>query len=338
MIRELVRSFEPYRVIEGDYKVWLDKNESPFDLPLFIKEEAFDELRELNFNRYPSITSKPLREAIADFYDISPKNVAVGNGSDQLIGYLIDLFEGDYVITTPPTFGMYSFYAKLRQVPVLEIPLGRDFTIEGEAIAEKAEKSRVVFIASPNNPTGNLQPEEEIIKVLETGKPVVLDEAYAEFAGKSLWELIEKYPNLIVLRTFSKAFGLAGIRVGYMLADEGIVEALYRILPPFPLSIATMVIAKKALEYSDVMEKRVRYIVEERERMRKRLGELAYPSSANFLLIRADIHGFLLERGIVVRKLSGRLSGHVRVTVGRRWENNAFLNAMEEWLNDMGRF
>ena len=336
MISELVKSFQPYRVVEGDYRIWLDKNESPFDLPAFIKEEAFDELRELPFNRYPSINSMPLREAVAEFYGLSPGNVAVGNGSDQLIEYLVKLFEGSYLITTPPTFGMYAFYARLEGVPLVEVPLERDFRVNGEAIAERAKNARVIFIASPNNPTGNLQPEEEIIRILETGKPVVVDEAYAEFAGKSLLGLLDDYPNLIILRTFSKAYGLAGVRIGYMLASEAIVDALYRIYPPFPVGLPTMVIAEKALEHRDVMEKRVRYIVEERERMRKALGRLAYPSDANFILVNADAYGFLLERRIVVRRLSGRLEGHIRVTVGRRWENSAFLETMREWLEDVG--
>ncbi|MCD6373445.1 MAG: aminotransferase class I/II-fold pyridoxal phosphate-dependent enzyme, partial [Thermococcus sp.] len=148
--------------------------------------------------------------------------------------------------------------------------------------------------------------------------------------------MLDDYPNLIILRTFSKAYGLAGIRVGYMLASETFIDALYRILPPFPVGLPAMVIAEKALEYRDVMERRIRYIVEERERVRKALGRLAYPSDANFLLVNADAYEFLLERGIVVRRLSGWLAGHIRVTVGRRLENNAFLEAIKEWIEGVG--
>ena len=330
MIRELVKSFQPYRVVEGNYRVWLDKNESPYDLPDWVKEEIFDELREMSFNRYPHITSMPAREAIADFYGVSPKNVAVGNGSDELISYLVRLFDGNYIITTPPTFGMYGFYAKLNEIPLVEVPLREDFTIDGRAIAEKSKNARAVFIASPNNPTGNLQPEEEIVEVLETGKPVVLDEAYAEFSGRSLWKLIDEYENLIVLRTFSKAFGLAGVRAGYMLAGEEIVDALYRIKSPFSVGIMTMISMVVMLRHTDLVEKRVRKIIEERERVRKKLGDLAYPSDANFLLVKLNAYEELLRRGIVVRKLSGRLEGHIRVTIGRRWENEAFLRAVRE--------
>lgn len=330
MIRELVKSFQPYRVVEGDYRIWLDKNESPYDLPGGVKEEIFEELKEVSFNRYPHITSMPMREAIADFYGISADNVAFGNGSDELISYLIGLFKGEYIITTPPTFGMYSFYARLNEVPVVEVPLQEDFTIDGTEIAEKVKNARAIFIASPNNPTGNLQPEGEILKVLETGKPVILDEAYAEFAGKSFWSLIDDYPNLIVLRTFSKAFGLAGIRAGHMLASEEIVDALYRIKSPFSVGVMTMTAAEVVLRHADLIEKRVKKIVEERERVRRKLGSLAYPSDANFLLVKLDAYEELLGRGIVVRKLSGRLDGHIRATIGRKWENDAFLGAVEE--------
>ena len=336
MIREEIKAFQPYRVMEGDYRIWLDKNESPYDLPNWLKEEIFEELKELPWNRYPHITSMPLREAVADFYGVSPKNVAVGNGGDELISYLVRLFKGDYVITTPPTFGMYAFYARLNGIPVVEVPLREDFTMDGDAIAEKAEKAALISIASPNNPTGNLQPEEELMKVIETGKPLLLDEAYAEFAGKSLWELVFEYPNLIVLRTFSKAFGIAGVRAGYMIADEQIVDALYRIKSPFSLSTITMAIAGTLLRHYEVVERKVRMIVEERERVRKALGEIAYPSDANFLLIKADAYDFLLGKGIVVRKLSGRLEGHIRATIGRRWENDALIKALEEFRVEVG--
>ncbi|NJE02807.1 histidinol-phosphate transaminase [Thermococcus sp. MV11] len=331
-IRELVKSFEPYRVEEGDYPVRLDKNESPYDLPNWVKEEIFEELRELSFNRYPHITSMPAREAIADFYGLSPENVAVGNGGDELISYLVRLFEGGYVVTTPPTFSMYYFYAKLNGIPVLEVPLREDFTIDGDAIAEKAGNASVVFIASPNNPTGNLQPEEEIVKVLDTGTAVVLDEAYAEFAGKTLWRLIEEYPNLIVLRTFSKAFSLAGVRAGYLLANGETVDALYRVKSPFSVGVMTMAAVKVVLRHYDLVERRVAKIIEERERIRRAFREFTYPSDANFLLMRLNAYEFLLGKGIAVRKLAGRLDGHIRVTVGRKWENRKLIEALREFL------
>ncbi|WP_297503492.1 histidinol-phosphate transaminase [Thermococcus sp.] len=332
-IRKEFLEFPPYRVVEGDYRIWLDKNENPYDVPGWLKEEIFEELREVPFNRYPHITSMPLREAIAEFYGIGPENVAVGNGGDELLSYLVGLFQGGHVVTTSPTFGMYSFYARLKGIPVLDVPLGEDFTIDGGSIAEKSQGAAAVFIASPNNPTGNLQPEEEIVKVLESGAPVVLDEAYAEFAGKSLWKLVFEYPNLMVLRTFSKAFSLAGARLGYLIANEEVVDTLYRIKSPFSLNSLSMTAAIVLLRHYDLVERTVRRIVGERERVYCRLRDYSYPSDANFLLIRLDAHGYLLSKGIVVRKLSGRLGGMIRVTIGRRWENDALINALEEFAD-----
>ena len=331
-IRELIKNFEPYRVLEGNYKIWLDKNENPFDLPDEIKEEIFEELRKTPFNRYPHITSMPLREAIAEFYGLDSKNIAVGNGGDELLSYLIRIFEGDYIVTTPPTFGMYYFYAKLNEIPVVEVPLDKKFTINGDMIAEKAKKASIIFIASPNNPTGNTQPREEILKVLDSGVPVVLDEAYAEFSGKSRIDLLAEYENLIILRTFSKAFSLAGVRAGYFLASEEIVDALYRIKSPFSLNSLTMATAKVMLRHYDLVKERVNYIIKERERIYRELKDYAYPSEANFLLMHLDAYEYHLERSIVVRKLGGRLEGHIRVTVGKKEENDELIKALKEFI------
>jgi len=331
-VSKVVKGFEPYRVLEGDYRIWLDKNENPFDIPAEIKEELFEELRKLSFNRYPHITSMPLREAIAEFYGLSPENIAVGNGADELISDLIKLFEGDYVVVTAPTFGMYEFYAKLNEIPVVEVPLNEGFIMNGDEIAEKAEKASIVFIASPNNPTGNVQPREEILKVLDTGVAVVVDEAYVEFSGKSCIDLLDQYENPIILRTFSKAFSLAGARVGYMLASEEIVDALYRIKSPFSLNVLTMITAKVMLNNYDLVKQNINYIIKERERIYKEFRDYAYPSEANFLLMKLDAYEFLLERGIVVRRLGGRLKGHIRVTVGKKEENNELIKALKEFL------
>ncbi|AHF79907.1 histidinol-phosphate transaminase [Thermococcus paralvinellae] len=334
-IRELIKTFQPYKVLEGDYKIWLDKNENPFDLPPEIKEEIFEELRKTPFNRYPHITSMPLREAIAEFYGVSPKNVAVGNGGDELLSYLIKLFDGDYIVTTPPTFAMYYFYAKLNGIPVVEVPLNERFIMNGDEIAEKSQKASIVFITSPNNPTGNTQPREEILKVLDTGAPVVIDEAYAEFSEKSYIDLLDEYENLIILRTFSKAFSLAGVRAGYLLASEEIVDALYRIKSPFSLNVLTMITAKVMLNHYDLVMERVNYIIKERERIYQEFKEYAYPSEANFLLMKLDAYEFLLERGIVVRKLDGRLQGHIRVTIGKKEENDELIKVLKEFVENV---
>ncbi len=330
-IRDDVLRFPAYRGNESTARINLDKNESPWDLPHELKEEIAREIKKIEFNRYPHIHSRPLRENIAETYGLSFKNVAVGNGCDELLGYLVKLFTGNYVIIAPPTFSMYALYARFHGIPMREIPLRRDFTIDGEKMAKEANNAAAVFIASPNNPTGNTQPEDEIAKILDTGAPVILDEAYWEFAGKSLINLLHEYPNLIIVRTFSKAFGLAAIRAGYMLASEEIVDALHRIKVPYGMNALSMMVASKLLEHKELVMRRVRYIIAERERIYRKMGRYAYPSQANFLLIKLDAYDFLMRRGIAVKRLEGRLRGHIRVTVGRREENNMLLLALKEF-------
>ncbi|HCZ06351.1 MAG: histidinol-phosphate aminotransferase [Thermotogota bacterium] len=331
---ERLEKFKPYTTIEGDYRIWLNRNESPYDLPKSLKEEILEEFRKLPFNRYPHITADPLRERIASFLGLDISNVVVGNGTDGLMPYLIKIFDGGHVVVSSPTFPMYKFYAELEGVPVVDVPLGDDFSL-GD-LEKAARGARLVFICSPNNPTGNVFERERIVKVLETGVPVVLDEAYVEFSehGSNI-DLIYDFDNLIVLRTFSKAFGLAGIRVGYAVAHESVVDHVLRIMSPFSMNLLSMKIAEKLLEHQDLVEENVRTIVSERERIFQELREYAYPSQTNFLLIRLDIFDFLLEKGIVVRKLDGKLKGMVRVTVGKRWENDEFLSAVRDFLGDL---
>jgi len=329
-IREIVKAFESYKVVEGDYGIWLDKNENPFDVPAEIKEEIFEELKNVPFNRYPHITADPLRERIAEFLGFEKENVIVGNGSDEIISHLLKLFEGDYIVISSPTFGMYDFFAKLEGIDLVDVPLDERFKLQN--VEDYAENAKTIFICSPNNPTGNTQEREKIISILETGAPVVLDEAYIEFAESSNVDLINEYDNLIVLRTFSKAFGLAGIRVGYAIGSEEIIDYLSRIKPPFALNSLSMKTAELMLDHYDLVKQNINYIIKERERIYKEFKDYAYPSEANFLLMRLNAYEFLLERGIVVRKLGGRLDGHIRVTIGKKEGNDELIKALKEFI------
>ncbi|ACJ16374.1 Hypothetical histidinol-phosphate aminotransferase [Thermococcus onnurineus NA1] len=333
-IRPLVKSFQPYKVLEGDYRIWLDKNENPFDLSPEIKEEIFEELKRVPFNRYPHITADPLRERIAEFLGIDKENIIVGNGSDELISLILKLFDGDHIVISSPTFGMYGFFAKFEGINLIDVPLDENFRLQN--VEEYAENARALFICSPNNPTGNTQDREKIISVLETGAPVVLDEAYVEFAKGSNVDLISEYDNLIVLRTFSKAFGLAGVRVGYAVGSEEIIDHLHRIKPPFTLDSISMKIAGLMLDHYDLVKRNIDYIIKERERIYRKFKDYAYPSEANFILMKLNAYEFLLEKGIVVRKLGGRLTGHIRVTVGKREENDELIGALKEFMEGRG--
>ncbi|NJF24629.1 histidinol-phosphate transaminase [Thermococcus sp. Bubb.Bath] len=311
-------------------RVRLDRNENPFDLPPGLKKELMGELSKIPLNRYPPAYPKELEEKIAEFHGLEPENVMVANGSDELIGLILKVFDGDHILISSPTFGMYGFFATLEGIETVDVPLEEDFRLgDIEAFSENA---RVIFICSPNNPTGNVQPRKRIIEVLETGVPVVLDEAYAEFAGESNTDLVKDYDNLIVLRTFSKAFGLAGARIGYAVASEETMDYLRRVLPPFSVSSLSLRAAEFMLGHTDYVNHVIRYIIDERERLYREFKEYAYPSRANFLLMRLDAHDFLLERGIAVLKLSGRLEGHIRVTVGKKEENDALIENLKEFI------
>lgn len=311
-------------------KIRLDRNENLFDLPHGLKRELFSELSRIPLNRYPPAFPTEVEEKIAETIGLSGENVLLANGSDELVGLALKLFEGDHVVISSPTFGIYSFFAAVEGLKVEDVPLGENFELGN--VEAHAQNARAIFICSPNNPTGNVQPRKRIIEVLETGAPVILDEAYAEFSRESNLDLVNDYDNLIVLRTFSKAFGLAGARLGYAVASEETMEHLRKLRPPFSVNSLSLTIASFMLDHLDYVRKIIRYIVSERERLYRALRPYAYPSEANFLLISLDAHEFLLERGIVVKKLSGRLKGHIRVTVGKREENDALLKALDEFV------
>ena len=331
-IRDRVKNLTPYGSEREKTEIRLDKNESPFSLPKQLKQQIITELEDLSFNRYPSSSSEGLREKLADFHSLKKENVVVGSGSDQLISYAVKLFSGERVVITPPTFSMYRFYSNLAGFDALEVPLTDDFDLQHQQIKDAIQGAAALFLCSPNNPTGNTFDRRTILDLLETGTPLILDEAYAEFSGKSEMDLIKEYDNLIVLRTFSKAFGVAGARIGYAVASERTVEYLLKVKPPYNLNALSESIAKVLLEKYEIIQERVELIIEERNRMYKKFEKYSYPTEANFLLMGLDAHNFLRERGIGVRKFSGRLADKIRVTVGTKEENDRLIEYLEEFI------
>ena len=331
-IKKLIKNFQPYSSGSKDSGTRMDKNESPFPLPAELKQEILDELEKITVNRYPQTSGDSLREKLAQFHDLKKGNLVVGSGSDQLISYSSKLFSGNHAVITPPTFSMYRFYSELNGLDVKSVPLDEDFSLQLEDIKENLPGAALIFLCSPNNPTGNTFLRDEIIELLDTGVPVILDEAYGEFAGESNRDLIEDYDNLLILRTFSKAFGLAGARVGYALGAESTVEYLLRIKPPYNLNSFSLKIAELLLENYELVRERVRFLVNQRERLYEKFERHSYPSRANFLLMDLDAADFLAERGIAVRSFSGRLADKIRVTLGREEENDELILALEDYL------
>ncbi len=333
-IRDTVKNFSSYSPGNTDAEIRMDKNESPFSLPRELKGDILDELEKLTINRYPQTSGDSLREKLADFHDLTRENVIVGSGSDQLISYSSGLFAGKYAIVTPPTFSMYRFYSELNGLDVKPVPLEEDFELRVMKIKDLLDDAAAVFLCSPNNPTGNTFEREKIIELLETGVPVILDEAYGEFANESNMDLIEDYNNLLVLRTFSKAFGLAGARVGYAVGAPGIVEYMLRVKPPYNLNSFSLRVAELLLDNSELIRQRVDFLIDQRNELYEKFERFSYSSEANFLLMDLDAADYLLARGISVRSFTGRLAEKIRVTVGTEEENNRFTEALKSYIDN----
>lgn len=333
-IRETVKGLSGYNAGTAAEGVRMDKNECPFDLPGGIRGQVMERLGELEFNRYPDKLGRPLREGLADHLGVSPSNLVLGNGSDELITYILQLFSGREIVIAPPTFSVYGIYGRIAGYDVKEVPLDESFALRTGEIMEYLDGTAAVFLCSPNNPTGNVVPRRDLIKVLETGTPVVLDEAYWEFAGETNVDLVDRFDNLIVLRTFSKAFGLAGARVGYAVAAERVIEHLLKVKLPYNLNSLSQAAAEVVLDNYGYVEERIEMIVQERERITAEFREYSYPSEANFLLFDLDAKDYLESEGIAVRGFRPPLEDKMRVTVGRKKENDRYIEAIRRYLED----
>ncbi len=301
---------------------------------------------------YPDPEQVALRTALADYTGFGPDRIVGAAGSDELIDLLLRLFvaPGDRVITATPTFGMYAFSTGVVGGEFEPIPRKpTDFAIDTQAMVGPARNAKLVFLASPNNPTGNSVEPRELITVLETGVILVVDEAYQEFSSRpSAAVLLDEYPNLVVLRTFSKWAGLAGLRVGYGLFPAELAAMLMRVKPPYNVSTLAQAAAVTALEDRETALERVRMIVEERLTLQSALsalpGAVVYPSDANFLLVRfpgADtrvLHARLRARGIALRWFdSAGLEDCIRVSVGTPEQNRTVIRALSQEMSEVAR-
>ncbi|MCH7611298.1 MAG: histidinol-phosphate transaminase [Chloroflexi bacterium] len=322
----------------------LDGNENPYG-PLPAVREALGNLPYLHI--YPDPESTILREALAEHTGVPVENLLAGAGSDELIDLLMRLMlePGDHILVCPPTFAMYAFDAGLNAAAVLEVPRNSDFALDLPGIerAVREHSPKLVFIASPNNPDGSLLPPETLHALLDMPVVVVLDEAYVEFApsGTSRLSEVAGRGNLVVLRTFSKWAGLAGLRVGYGAFPTGLMTHLQKVKQPYNLSVAGTAAALVCLQNIEELETIGRKIVAERERMYTALQEISYlspyPSQSNFILSRVvgreakEVKAALARQGILVRYFdTPELQDHLRITVGRPDQTEILLAALSE--------
>jgi histidinol-phosphate aminotransferase len=323
-----------------DMVVKLDSNENPYGCSLRVQEAlaAFD-----RFNYYPDAQARSTRERIAAYAGTVPDRVLVGAGSDELIDllFLTTLDPGDEVVLPVPTFGVYRARAELFGGVAVEVPRTTDFELELDAmLAAVNDRTRLVIVTSPNNPTGNLATNQQIVDLLQTGVLVVVDEAYFEFANRTVMPLTGEFDNLVVLRTFSKWAGLAGLRIGYGVFPRGMVGHLWKVKPPFNVNAAALVAVEASLDDLEYLHGTIGRIRSERQRMVRQLRRVdylsPYPSHANFFLCRVDrgdahdVHQRLADRGIMVRRYGDPLlRDHLRITVGRPEDTDRLVGALQ---------
>lgn len=325
----------------------LDGNENPFGPSPQVREAlaGYDA-----YHIYPDPNQAALRHGIAQYIGVNAGHVVAGAGSDEIIDLLLRavLSPGDAVIDCPPTFGMYRFSTEVNGGRLLEAPRQEDFSLDVEEIIRLAPSAKAIFIASPNNPSGNILSTAELDALLATGLLVVLDEAYVEFHGESVVQRVPDTPNLVVLRTFSKWAGLAGLRLGYGVMAPVLATVLMRIKPPYTPNVAAGVAALASLSDRARLLEGVRVIVEERERLAKMLASLpwlaVYPSRANFLLCRLEgldareVRDRLRGRGIFVRYFDTPLLKHyLRISIGRPQQSEPLVRALREVGAELGR-
>ena len=351
LIRKELLSFGGYsaaaspEVLEGKIEVAardmikIDANENPYGCSPRVNKAL---ARYPQFNIYPDDGQEKLRQSIAGYAGVDMKRVVAGNGSNQLIDLLLRLLvnPGDEVINCTPTFGIYSFSTKLCNGVLVEIPRDDNFNIDIVKVkAAINNKTKLIFVTNPNNPTGNLTPQEDIIELLDTGVPVVVDEAYYEFSRRTIMPLIGKYENLIILRTFSKWAGLAGLRVGYGVFPEAIADFILRIKIPYNVNVAAQVAVAESLKDIDYLMVSVQKLIDERERLFAQLQKInwlkVYPTQSNFIFCRVqnvnakDLHKQLQMKGILVRYFDQpRIQDCIRFSVGKPEHTDALIKTL----------
>jgi histidinol-phosphate aminotransferase len=343
-----LKNLKSYKTETTPCKIKLSSNENPFDLPQWLKDKIGEEIKKIHFQRYPDPTSSELKEIIADFYNVKPENLVLGNGSDELI-QLLTIVVGEYkqpVAYPIPTFPMYQVSADVVGRKKVEFPLNEEFQLTKESIENALKQNPILaFFASPNNPTGNTFDRELIKYVAHNNVFTAVDEAYIDFSNKEdfVKEALNR-DNLVVLRTMSK-IGLAGIRLGVLIANEDVVKELDKGRPPFNITSPTQLIGKIVLkEGREEIKKQIDIIKKERDKMLENLNKIegikVYPSDANFVLIRVDdgnkIHKKLIQKGILVRNMSHlpMMENCLRISIGKPEENRIFIETLKEILKE----
>lgn len=341
LIRANVKAMNPYSSARDEFEdfekemIFLDANENPYDNGV---------------NRYPDPQQKSVKSILSKINRIPENQILLGNGSDEVLDLLFRAFcepNQDNIITLPPTYGMYGVLANLNAIENREIVLTEDFQPDVKKIIDSIDKNtKIIFLCSPNNPTGNSFLDESIVTLLKNFNGlVVIDEAYIDFSDKESWlEELSDYPNLVITQTLSKAYGMAGIRLGIIYGSKEVIAVLNKIKPPYNINLLTQSKALERLNKIDLVKKEIATIKEYKEFLLKQLLEVKfvskiYESDANFILIKVDDaelrYNQLIENGIVIRNRSNQplCDNCLRITIGTPEENNKLLNTLKSLPN-----
>ncbi|MFC6859629.1 histidinol-phosphate transaminase [Zunongwangia atlantica] len=340
LVRENVKKLKPYSSARDEYKstgtqmVFLDANENPY---------------QTDVNRYPDPHQRNVKDELAKIKGIKSEQILLGNGSDEVLDLLFRAFcepGKDNVITLPPTYGMYKVLSEINNIENREVLLSQDFEPQVSAILDKSDaNSKLLFLCSPNNPTGNTFSEEKVEELLQNFNGlVIIDEAYIDFSGKESWlNRLQEYPNLVITQTLSKAYGMAGIRLGICCASEEIIEILKKIKPPYNVNELTQQRALNRILDVENVESEVADILKGRDELFRVLLEVSYvekiyPSDANFILVKVDNatarYDQLIEKGIVIRNRTTQplCENTLRLTVGTTQENQKLITALKSLI------
>ena len=348
-IRDAIRNVDEYTLKQYPYRIKLNQNENPYELPVAIKEEIARRLVAMSWSRYPAFVPEEQIEKLAVFTGWKKEGILLGNGSNDLLQLLFTctLERGRGVVISQPTFTLYKILARSLGADVHDVPMVRPFAFDVDRIIKTANSTdaSLVVLCSPNNPTGTLLPREDVIRILEnTRSLVILDEAYVQFAPETQIRLLDTYGRLVILQTFSKAMGAAGLRFGYGLLDPSVSRELNKVKLPYSVNIFTLLAAEVLMDRWETIKGWIQTLVAEREFVRSELQQLpaihAYESAANFIYFEslrktpAEIFDALLAEGILVRNVSSypMLERGLRVSVGTPEENREFLSTLKEAL------
>lgn len=332
-LKPSVEKLQAYFVNDIPYRVKLDANEGSN----YLLKDGF-KIEDFKPNLYPDSDSKALREKMADYYGCKSENIMVGNGSSEIINTVINAYceKGDKVISFVPSFSMYQTYCDLCGAEYVGIEIENDFSqnIDKLINASKEQSPKIVILCNPNNPTGYVTSREDIIKLLNSIQDslIILDEAYADFSEVSVIDLINNYENLIVMRTLSKAFGLAGLRVGALIANVNTVKYIWKVKVPYNINILSQYAAEQALSNISRVKEYINNVKEERFDVINKLKNLnfeVYQTGANFIFVKSPVDNFfekLMECGILIRKFKYKETVYNRITVGTKEENKILID------------